>query len=57
MAIDVEPAGRRTAKLAEVISFIKAHWQGHQLSFSGDFVQVNGYARQPRPVQRHILRS
>ncbi len=52
MGIDFEPAGRRIAKLAEVVSFIKAHWQGEELNWSGDFVQVHGYAGRPRPVQR-----
>src|SRR6201996_697044 len=51
MGIDFEPPGRRIAKLAEVVSFIKAHWQGEELSWSGDFVQVHGYAGRPRPVQ------
>src|SRR6201997_3385354 len=43
---------RRIAKLAEVVSLIKAHWQGEELDYSGDFVQVRGYAGRPRPVQR-----
>lgn len=44
--------GRRIAKLAEVVTLIKAHWQGEELDFSGDFVRVSGYAGRPRPVQR-----
>jgi probable F420-dependent oxidoreductase len=52
MGLDFEPPGRRIAKLAEVVSFIKAHWQGEELNWSGDFVQVHGYAGRPRPVQR-----
>src|ERR1700761_6424379 len=52
MGIDFEPAGRRIANLAEVVSFIKAHWQGEELNWSGDFVRVHGYAGRPRPVQR-----
>jgi probable F420-dependent oxidoreductase len=52
MGLDFGPAGQRIAKLAEVVSFIKAHWQGEELDFSGDFVQVRGYAGRPRPVQR-----
>ena len=51
MGLDFEPPGRRIAKLAEVVSFIKAHWQGEELDWSGDFVQVHGYAGRPRPVQ------
>jgi probable F420-dependent oxidoreductase len=52
MGLAFEPAGRRIAKLAEVVAFIKAHWQGEELNWSGDFVQVHGYAGWPRPVQR-----
>lgn len=52
MGLAFEPAGKRIAKLAEVISFMKAHWQGDELNWSGDFVQVHGYAGRPRPVQR-----
>jgi probable F420-dependent oxidoreductase len=52
MGLDFEQPGRRIAKLAEVVSFIKAHWQGDELDWSGDFVQVHGYAGRPRPLQR-----
>jgi probable F420-dependent oxidoreductase len=52
MGLDFEAAGQRIAKLAEVVSFLKAHWQGEELSWSGDFVQVHGYGGRPRPVQR-----
>jgi probable F420-dependent oxidoreductase len=52
MGLDFDHPGRRIAKLAEVVSFIKAHWQGEELDWSGDFVQVHGYAGRPRPVQR-----
>jgi probable F420-dependent oxidoreductase len=52
MGLDFEPPGRRIAKLAEVVSFIKAHWQGDELNWSGEFVRVHGYAGRPRPVQR-----
>jgi probable F420-dependent oxidoreductase len=52
MGLDFEPPGRRIAKLAEVVAFIKAHWQGDELNWSGDFMQVHGYAGRPRPVQR-----
>jgi probable F420-dependent oxidoreductase len=52
MGLDFDRAGRRIAKLSEVVSLIKAHWQGEELNFSGDFVQVRGYAGRPRPVQR-----
>ena len=52
MGLDFDRPGRRIAKLAEVVSLIKAHWQGEELDFSGDFVQVRGYAGRPRPVQR-----
>lgn len=52
MGLDFEPPGRRIAKLAEVVSFIKAHWQGDELNCSGEFVRVHGYGGRPRPVQR-----
>ena len=52
MGLDFDRPGRRIAKLAEVVSFIKAHWQGDELACSGDFVEVRGYAGRPRPVQR-----
>jgi probable F420-dependent oxidoreductase len=52
MGLDFERPGRRIAKLAEVVSFIKAHWEGEELNWSGDFVQVHGYAGRPRTVQR-----
>ena len=52
MGLDFDRPGRRIAKLAEVVSLIKAHWQGEELDYSGDFVQVRGYAGRPRPVQR-----
>ena len=52
MGLDFDRPGRRIAKLAEVISLLKAHWRGEELDCSGDFVQVRGYAGRPRPVQR-----
>ena len=52
MGLEFDRPGRRIAKLAEVVSLIKAHWQGEELDYSGDFVQVRGYAGRPRPVQR-----
>lgn len=51
MGLNFDRPGRRIAKLAEVVSLIKAHWQGEELDYSGDFVQVRGYAGRPRPVQ------
>jgi probable F420-dependent oxidoreductase len=52
MGLDFDRPGRRIAKLAEVVSLVKAHWQGEELDCSGDFVRVRGYAGRPRPVQR-----
>jgi probable F420-dependent oxidoreductase len=52
MGLDFDRPGRRIAKLAEVVSLIRAHWRGEELDVSGDFVQVHGYAGTPRPVQR-----
>jgi alkanesulfonate monooxygenase SsuD/methylene tetrahydromethanopterin reductase-like flavin-dependent oxidoreductase (luciferase family) len=51
MGLEFDRPGRRIAKLAEIISLIKAHWQGEELDYAGDFVQVRGYAGRPRPVQ------
>jgi probable F420-dependent oxidoreductase len=52
MGLGFDRPGRRIAKLAEVVSLIKAHWQGEELDYSGNFVRVRGYAGRPRPVQR-----
>jgi probable F420-dependent oxidoreductase len=52
MGLEFDRPGRRIAKLAEVVSLIKAHWQGDELDYSGEFVRVRGYAGRPRPVQR-----
>jgi probable F420-dependent oxidoreductase len=52
MGLEFDRPGRRIAKLAEVVSFIKAHWAGEELDFSGNLVNVRGYAGRPRPVQR-----
>ncbi len=52
MGLTFDRPGRRIAKLAEVVSLIKAHWAGEELDCSGDFVHVHGYAGRPRPVQR-----
>ncbi len=51
MGLDFDRPGRRIAKLAEVVSLIRAHWGGEELDCTGDFVQVRGYAGRPRPVQ------
>jgi probable F420-dependent oxidoreductase len=52
MGLTFDRPGRRIAKLAEVMSLIKAHWGGGQLDFAGQVVQVRGYAGRPLPVQR-----
>ncbi len=52
MGLEFDRPGRRIAKLIEVISLIRAHWQGEELDCSGEFVRVHGYAGRPRPVQR-----
>ncbi|CDO85797.1 luciferase [Mycobacterium triplex] len=52
MGLEFDRPGRRITKLAEVVSLIKAHWQGEELDYSGEFVHVRGYAGRPRPVQR-----
>ncbi len=57
MGLEFDRPGRRIAKLAEVVSLIKAHWQGEELDYSGDFVQVRGYAGRPRPVQKPAGRT
>lgn len=52
LGLDFDRPGRRITKLAEVVAMIKAHWQGDELDYSGEFVQVHGYAGRPRPVQQ-----
>jgi probable F420-dependent oxidoreductase len=52
LGLDFDRPGRRIAKLAEVVALIRAHWQGEELDYSGDFVRVHGYAGRPRPVQQ-----
>ena len=52
LGLDFGRPGRRIAKLAEVVALIRAHWQGEELDYSGDFVRVHGYAGRPRPVQQ-----
>jgi hypothetical protein len=52
MGLTFDRPGQRIAKLAEVVSLIKAHWEGGQLDFAGQIVQVRGYAGRPLPVQR-----
>jgi probable F420-dependent oxidoreductase len=52
MGLTFDRPVRRIAKLAEVVSLIKAHWEGEQLDYAGQQVQVRGYAGRPRPVQR-----
>src|ERR1700743_872529 len=42
MGLDFDRPGRRIAKLAEVVSFIKAHWAGEELDYSGNLVNVRG---------------
>lgn len=44
MGLDFGRVERRIAKLAEVVSLIRAHWDGDELGFSRHFVQVHGYA-------------
>jgi probable F420-dependent oxidoreductase len=52
MGLSFDRPGRRIAKLAEVVSLIKAHCEGEELDRSGEFVHVRGYAGRPRSVQR-----
>src|ERR1700759_3354933 len=52
MGLDFDRPGRRIAKLAEVVSLIKAYWQGEELDYAGQIIQVRGYAGRPRPAQR-----
>src|SRR6201987_4837633 len=52
MGLDFDRPSRRIAKLAEVVALIKAHWQGDELDYAGEFVRVRGYAGRPRPIQR-----
>ncbi|OBK97510.1 F420-dependent oxidoreductase [Mycobacterium asiaticum] len=43
---------RRIAKLREVIGLLRAHFSGTEIDCAGEFVNVQGYAGRPRPVQR-----
>lgn len=52
LGVPFEPAGRRVAKLEEVVALLKAHWTGDELDCRGDFVTATGYAGLPVPVQR-----
>jgi probable F420-dependent oxidoreductase len=52
MGLDFDRPGRRIAKLIEVVSLLRTHWQGEEMDCSGEFVRVHGYAGRPRPVQR-----
>lgn len=52
MGLAFDRPGRRIAKLAEVVSLVKAHWQGDELEYSGELVEARGYAGRPRPVQQ-----
>jgi probable F420-dependent oxidoreductase len=52
MGLTFDRPARRIAKLAEVVSLIKAHWEGEHLDCAGQVVQVRGYAGRPLPVQR-----
>jgi probable F420-dependent oxidoreductase len=54
MGIPFERAGRRIAKLEEVVALVKAHFAGEELDCEGEFVNVRGYAgtpaRRPAPA-------
>ena len=52
MGLEFDRPGRRISKLEEVIELIKAHFDGSELAFGGEFVNVHGYAGRPHPVQR-----
>lgn len=45
MALEFDRPGRRIAKLAEVVTLIKAHWEREELDQSGAFVRVHGYPK------------
>jgi probable F420-dependent oxidoreductase len=52
MGLEFDRPGRRISKLEEVIELMKAHFDGSELDFGGEFVNVHGYAGRPRPLQR-----
>lgn len=52
MGLPWDPPGVRIERLAEVVTLIKAHFGGEQLSVRGKHVQVEGYAGVPRPVHQ-----
>ncbi|MBU9763626.1 TIGR03621 family F420-dependent LLM class oxidoreductase [Mycobacterium sp. TNTM28] len=52
MGLDFDRPGRRIDKLQEVVALFKEHCAGEQLSRTGEFVNVAGYAGRPRSVQQ-----
>jgi probable F420-dependent oxidoreductase len=52
MGLTFAAPGRRIGKLKEVVALIKAHCAGVELECAGEYLNVNGYAGTPQPVQR-----
>lgn len=52
LGIDFDPAPIRIARLAEVVSLVKAHCAGEPLAISGDHVHAVGYQGVPESVQK-----
>lgn len=51
MGVEMAPAGRRIAKVAEYAELMRAHWSGEQIDQHGAFVNVSGFAGRPLPAQ------
>jgi probable F420-dependent oxidoreductase len=52
MGIDMDRPGVRIARLAEVVTLLRAHWSGEQIDQHGTYVNVSGFAGAPLPVQQ-----
>jgi probable F420-dependent oxidoreductase len=51
MGIDFDPAPTRVERLGEAVRLIKMLFSGGQVSFKGQYYQVEGFEGAPRPVQ------
>lgn len=51
MGISFDPAPARIARLAELVSIVKAHFSGEPINHNGDTWKVQGFTGVPKPVQ------
>jgi probable F420-dependent oxidoreductase len=52
LGIPFDPAPQRIDRLAEAVTLMKLLFSGDQVSFHGEYFQVEGFEGAPRPVQR-----